>query len=142
MICLVTGTMQRFLNHPVYIIDHDGKLSPSAFIPFCTFGANMSAINEIFSSDDRVCNCFQGKILNDQLCYEVDLEKFKSKDNLEKDLKSGLSFVMDYNEDRQVDFNNDIVEESNEKKNAIIYLNTIGSINLFAICESKELFLF
>ena len=74
-----------------------------------------------------VCDSFQAKILNDQLCYEVDLEKFKSKDNLERDLESGLSFVMDYNEDRQVDFNNDIVEESNDKKNAIIYLNTIGS---------------
>ena len=86
----------------------------------------MSAINEIFSSDDRVCNCFQGKILNDQLCYEVDLEKFKSKDNLERDLESGLSFVMDHNEDTQVDLDND-TEESNDKKNAIIYLNTIGS---------------
>ena len=34
-----------------------------------------------------VCNSFEEKILNDQLCYEVDLEKFKNKDNINEQLK-------------------------------------------------------
>ena len=30
--------------HPVHIIDEEGNLSPSAFIPFCEFGGNMTAM--------------------------------------------------------------------------------------------------
>ena len=29
--------------------------------------------------NDPVCNSFQAKVLNDQLCYEVDLNKFSNK---------------------------------------------------------------
>ena len=32
-------------NHPVHIINADGNLSPSAFIPFCAWASNM----EVFS---------------------------------------------------------------------------------------------
>ena len=54
-----------------------------------------------------VCNSFKAKILNDQLCYEADLNEYKSaRTNVDKNLKLGLVFFMDYNEDRQV-----VVEE-------------------------------
>ena len=88
--------------------------------------------------DLPVCKSFQAKIWKDQLCYEVHLDKYKNKDNVEKDLELGLVFLLDYNEDRQVK-----LEEHNENKenpglfvtkvdkskdndNAFIYLNTIG----------------
>ena len=48
-----------------------------------------------------VCNSFKEKILNDQLCYEVDLEKFKDRDNINNQLQKGLILILDYNEDRQ-----------------------------------------
>ena len=48
-----------------------------------------------------VCNSFEEKILNDQLCYEVDLEKFKDKKNINEQLGNGLILILDYNEDRQ-----------------------------------------
>ena len=91
--------------------------------------------------DVPVCNSFQAKILNDQLCYEVDLKRFAAKDNIENEVKLGLNFMMDYNEDRQVSFSfhhNHIkgqrrgqvgmartVTESAEN-HAFIYLDTIG----------------
>ena len=34
--------------------------------------------------DDPVCNSFHAKILNDQLCYEVDLNSFSNKSNIAK----------------------------------------------------------
>ena len=37
--------------------------------------------------DVPVCNSFQAKILNDQLCYEVDLKRFAAKDNIENEVK-------------------------------------------------------
>ena len=137
--------MQRVSNHPVHIIDEDGKLSPSSFIPFCMFGRNMSALenkNSKFHDDIPICNIFKDRVFNNQTCYEIDLHshKVKDRDSTEEDLKLGLSFVMDYNEDRQVYLGNDendllteigiwkdiTVDGSNDDKNAIIYLNTIG----------------
>ena len=51
-----------------------------------------------------VCNTFQAKIFNDQLCYEVDLNIHSYENNIEKQLQAGFYFLMDYNEDRQVTF--------------------------------------
>ena len=65
----------------------------------------MSAMGvKIDQFDDPVCNSFQAKIQNDQLCYEVDLDKIVKEKNIdvEKALKSGLSIVLDYNQDRQL----------------------------------------
>ena len=84
-----------------------------------------------------ICNSFRDKILNDQLCYEVDLNRFASKANVHNELELGLNFIMDYNEDRQITNNENVIEEKNaglasnfiesDKKNhAFIYLNTIG----------------
>ena len=77
--------------HPVHIMTKENSLSPSAFIPFCDFGGNMSSMGvKIDQFDVPVCNSFEAKILNDQLCYEVDLEKFSDKLNIDKQLKLGV----------------------------------------------------
>ena len=84
-----------------------------------------------------VCNSFQPKILNDQICYEVDLNRYANKDNIDKNLKLGLSFMMDYNEDRQVTFQENLdnekdfsmtssIVELDQSQQAFIYLNTVG----------------
>ena len=121
----------------------DNKLSPSAFIPFCEFGGNMSSVGvKIKQFAVPVCNSFQAKILNDQLCYEVDLKKFSDGNNNRKKLKLGFSFILDYNEDKQFTSyqeNNSLelgltnsFDESEENNHAIVYLDTIGEhINFF-----------
>ena len=95
---------------------------------------------QIDQFDAPVCNSFQAKLFNDQLCYEVDLNKYRSKKNIENELKLGFAFIMDYNEDRQVIFDlygthgkvkdkslvESIVESSDNSQKAVIYLNTIG----------------
>ena len=105
--------------------------------------------------DLPVCKSFKPKVRNLQLCYEVDLEKYKNRNNIVKDLKSGLVFFMDYNEDRQIilDENEKVVYQDNfvdkvdaskDEESAFIYLNTIGKKNvilnlliffIFRICE-------
>ena len=118
-------------------------MSPSAFIPFCEFGGNMSAMSinkEPFKVP--ICNSFREKVLNDQLCYEVDLNRFSNKNNIEKELKSGFIFMMDYNEDRQITFEKDHVKvddgsfanqimELDDTERAFIYLDTIGKLISF-----------
>ena len=34
--------VHRISNHPVHIQEENGKFSPSAFIPICEFGGNMT----------------------------------------------------------------------------------------------------
>ena len=70
-------------NHPVHIMTKDHQMSPSAFIPFCDFGGNMSAMGVMIDQFNHpVCNSFQAKIINDQLCYEVDLNAYYDKNNI------------------------------------------------------------
>ena len=88
--------------------------------------------------DVPVCNCFQARILNDQLCYEVDLNRFTTDGKKEVQLNLGFNFLMDYNEDRQVTFHKNMSQEkfglasslgrsvSDQTNNALIYLHTIG----------------
>ena len=85
-----------------------------------------------------VCNSFKAKILNDQLCYEVDLKEYRdSNTKFDKNLKLGLVFFMDYNEDRQVVVEEDyeenwvdswvqVVDHDDDDKKGFIYINTIG----------------
>ena len=132
--------MLRLSNHPIHLVSKGENYSPSAFIPFCAFGGNMSEVgtkSHLF--DVPVCNIFQARILNDQLCYEADLKSISNKENIEKQLKSGFVFVMDYNEDRQIIYStNDLIEDRDDFMNiladsiknedALIHLNTIGTV--------------
>ena len=86
-----------------------------------------------------VCSSFQAKIHKDQICYEVDLQRFSNPKNIERELELGFAFIMDYNEDRQITFNSGynlknveadgLVKEfvkDIEDESSLIYLNTIG----------------
>ena len=127
------------LHHPVHLVNKDEKLSPSAFIPFCGFGGKilgqMIPILKI-----PVCDNFQSRLLNDQLCYEIDLHNITNEKPSNKDVKSGFVFVMDYNEDREgISEDNSAIDEEDEfvkmlkeqvhdEKHATIHLDTMGKI--------------
>ena len=136
----LVSTLSTITNHPVHIVTNENEISPSAFIPFCDFGGNKEMGVRIDQFDGPVCNSFQAKVQNDQLCYEIDLNKIAN--NMNKALKLGFRFILDYNEDRQIimtnnkhpvakeeanwfdDFNRNA--EADKDKHAMIYLNTIG----------------
>ena len=67
-----------------------------------------------------VCNSFRPKIIQDQLCYEVDPNEYKkllSNDEIEL----GLTLYINYNEERDTSF-----QSQNSNDNHII-LDTIGN---------------
>ena len=125
-------------NHPVHIFDENGHMNPSAFIPFCQFGVNMSVMGvKSDEFDVPVCDVFKAKAVNDQLCYEVDPNGFKDPSHIDRDLKRGLTLLIDYNEDRQVVFDNptsireddiygQFIQSKNEEE-VIIHMDTIGN---------------
>ena len=117
--------LQMVSNHPVHIFGRNGEESPTAFIPFCSFGDDMEAMGTKANGyDDYICSSFEPVVRNDQLCYEVDLEKYKDKEKIEKQLDSGLVLILDYNEDRQI-----FDEKKKAKKiekTASVYIETIS----------------
>ena len=99
-------------TNPIHIKQEDEDLSPSAFIPFCSYGSNMSSLGaKIDKFETTVCNSFKAKVLNHQLCYEVDVNNFIDKNIISQELNLGLSMLIDYNGDRQIG----LVKQSNKE---------------------------
>ena len=63
-----------------------------------------------------VCNSFRAKLVKDQLCYEVDLSRFKNHINF-KD-KLFLTLLIDYNEDREI-------KKNEYPKENFVIINTV-----------------
>ena len=125
--------LKEVINHPVHILNNEGDFSPSSLIPFCSFGKEFvgSKINEF---EIPVCNIFKPKIYFDQLCFETDLQKMKDNKTINEQLELGLTLVLDYNEERQI---NDYIISKNyshevkafyndDDVSASIYLDTIS----------------
>ena len=126
--------MQTESNHPVHILDMNGQVSRSSFIPFCAFGDELIG-SEIDGFDMKVCNIFKPKLYYDQLCFETDLQELKDKDNFMNQLELGLTLVLDYNEERQIkplSSNNGSISKKefryniNNDNSVSMYLDTIS----------------
>ena len=136
-----TEYIHRISNHPVHILDEHNIPSPSAFIPFCSFGGNMSVMQEYVPNfPNRVCNKFSPIVLEGRICYQVDVNEFMNQVDSKKLMTHGLIFMMDYNEDRLgLDTNNDetsvdkdygdMQKKDDKKEKAMIYIETLGMHN-------------
>ena len=105
-------------NQPAHIINAEGNLSSSAFIPFCAFAGDMSVVGspvEGFSLP--VCTIFQPRDVEGQLCFSTNLssiEKLPSPDQGSNKgelqamigrhpfICTGLTLAIDYNSERGI----------------------------------------
>ena len=93
--------------------------------------------------DVPVCNSFKAVLHNDQLCYQVDLEKFRDEELLDKQLKHGLVIIIDENKDRQFLRKNRKVSGnrnlfSQEEENSFqLHLDTISKFQDYYCFEFK-----
>ena len=75
----------------------------SAFIPFCSFGLSEGIVGEELSNFHvPVCRLFREKIVDGQICYEADLNQFRERVNWKEALSSGLSLIIDTNDEYDV----------------------------------------
>ena len=110
-------------THPVHVVNENGNLSPSAFIPFCQFGDSVSLLGiKIDEFDIPVCNAFKEVIHFDQICYEIDLQDYLTREEISKGLRTGLALLLDYNEDRQY-LNEELKEEKEDYDNFMNYFD-------------------
>ena len=89
--------MARVSLHPPSIYDEQ-NISPSALIPFCSFGAKImgsKAPNMTFP----VCDIFEPTVFQGRLCYQADPKKSDGQ-QIFKGKKSGLMMMIDVNEER------------------------------------------
>ena len=128
--------LQTVNNHPVHIINNDAKLSTTSFIPFCSFGDEFIGLRHK-EFDLPVCDIFNPKYYSDQLCFETDIQKLKDIQKIEEQLKIGLTLLLDYNEERQINYN--INESCSIKEN---YQNDSSSFSMFVDTISISLFFY
>ena len=78
----------------------------------------------------KASHSFEAKIRNDQLCYEVDLQKYKDQNKIKEQLKSGLVLVLDYNLERQSEMYNPrkVTNYDSDENDVHIYLDTISKL--------------
>ena len=134
----------KIINHPVHIVDDNGDLMPSAFIPFCSIGSNLTSLgvkHEKFSMP--ICNKFQAKMLNGQRCYQLDLQDVKDNIAFNKGELNGLTFMMDYSEDKMINTPSTSlksleknIEGAISTKEATIYVDTLGQ-STHDYCQAK-----
>ena len=82
----------RQANHPAHIIDEEGNLSSSAFIPFCAFAGDMSVVGspvEGFSLP--VCTIFHPRDVGGQLCFSTNLSSIENLPSLDQGSNKGSS---------------------------------------------------
>ena len=121
-------TLQEVNNHPVHILNKNGSLSPSSFIPFCSFGKNLLLVGtKIEEFDFPICNIFTPKVLNNQLCYETDLAKLKDTSNIVQQYEMGLVLILDYNEDKQFNLDKNYRKEKYRNKTVNLIERRPGS---------------
>ena len=156
-ILLESQDIQRVTNHPVHIVDEEGNLSPTALIPFCDFGNNMSALGvKIDQFSVPVCNSFKPKIVNDQLCYEMNPSIYMMNDEkANQKLQTGIMLLLSSNEDRQINpiltklknlkhvnanRNNSLFWVRGNKAKETIQLGTKGTIIFYNIWNEIQVF--
>ena len=121
--------IQSIVSHPVHIKDEHGHISPSSFIPFCSIGSNMSLLGEnIEQFSHPVCTAFKPKMLEGQMCYQLDLEEIQKQVSFKKGDNNGLIFLMDYNEDKAINeqFKKEYEATLLPNDEAIIFVDTLG----------------
>jgi hypothetical protein len=126
-------------NNPAHILDSQGNISPSAFIPFCEFGGDMEVMGEkIDKFELPVCNKFRPIMIEDQLCYQIDINELKGRVDIKKAAEYGFILLLDYNDERnpkiqrfnsKLDVLNDLIglqKTNDESPVATVYINTLG----------------
>ena len=132
-----TTHVRKIINHPPHILKDDGTLSPSSFIPFCSFAGNWNVTGvstDIFSVP--VCNIFKEVIVDGQVCYQADvaMDKIRNKVDKRKIATEGFVMLLDYNENRMVKLGDDLeigedlplLGKREVDKDVMLYVETVG----------------
>ena len=82
----------------MHILDDNLTLLPSAFIPFCSFQGSPDLLSREFGNFSLpVCSSFKKRLLERQLCYQIDVNTIINETTAAGLQKGGLSLLVDAN---------------------------------------------
>ena len=99
------GLVAEVSTHPVHMLNSNGSLMPSAFIPYCSFGENLAFLGEYVNNMTfPVCNMFQPTAFKGHLCYSLEISKMliTKRDNFQGK-ESGLMMIFDMNRHKSLE---------------------------------------
>ena len=105
-------TAASMSNHPVAIYDEQGQIQPSAFVPFCSFGAKMIG-SKVPNMTFPVCNISEPTVFEGRLCYKINVEK-RSGRTVFEGKESGLMLLIDVNSERSIDITTHVEDSGNQ----------------------------
>ena len=83
-----------------HLLNQNGKLQPSALIPFCASDGNSLILGKMIENfSNPVCSAFQPELYKGQQCYSLDIENILKEKNvtIRSGREYGLSFLVDEN---------------------------------------------
>jgi hypothetical protein len=135
-ILLDNQALASISNHPPHIIDQNGVINPSAFIPFCYFGEQ--ALGEkIPNFSEPVCTLTVPINIDGQLCYSIDVNDALIKNTILHGENNALHFYLDYFEEKSTwidakeNKNQGFKEAIDKAKDAKIIIETIAPFVAF-----------
>ena len=90
-------SLERLVNHPVHV--NKEKL-PSALIPYCAVGEFIG--KKMSEFDVRVCDMFQEKVVNGQVCYEAEVNALRKHGDWKLAVERGLVLIVDPSDEYDV----------------------------------------
>ena len=91
--------IEELSSHPVHLVNKQGELMPSAFIPYCGFLTDMAELGkQRLNFSSPLCNAFTPVLLKGQLCYELDTDRIQGQ--VKHGLYGGLFLMLDTSLDR------------------------------------------
>ena len=89
-------------SHPVHFAESGEFKVTSSLIPFCQLGDDMAAMGRKVPHFTRaVCSSFRETVLEGQVCYEVDVNKFRESEDWKtgESMEFGVGILVDTNEE-------------------------------------------
>ena len=88
------------INHPAHLVREEGNLSLSAFIPLCQLGDDMSVMGTQIPEFSRtVCSGFEKTVVEGELCYQADVNKYRDGLDWRESMQFSLGFLIDTNQE-------------------------------------------
>ena len=87
------------INNPPHVLNKEGKVMPSALIPFCSVGSVLKG-KVLPNISLPVCDLFDPVVLDGKLCYQMDMAKKMPKESTVQG--NGLALIIDANIEKSV----------------------------------------
>jgi hypothetical protein len=128
--------------HPPHLLDSQGRQTgvPAALIPFCAYSSQMAITGEYIDGlDFPVCNKFQPKVLDGQLCYSLSVSSIipPQEKKTQPGKKNGIFFAIDIEEDSSSVSNNEFREKGILNTKDLIDNNKV-SVNLDTLSRYSD----